>query len=214
VDVVENVCRAVADCAHCVALNVDYRLAPEHPFPAGLEDCRAVAEWAVAHAKKLGGDPSKVFLAGDSAGGNLATVCTLLAKEAKRPKYRGQVLLYAAVDLGPPVGGQGVSCSPLGDIAPKWYLNGDERLVDDPRVSPARAKDLSGLPAALVITAEFCFVRDQGETYAKKLAAAGVPVKAIRYNGMCHGFLDNVGLWPETDAIIEDVAAWIGETCR
>jgi acetyl esterase len=90
VEVVENVCRAIVDRAHCVALNVDYRLAPEHPFPEGLEDCRAVAEWSVVHAKEIGGDPSQVVLAGDSSGGNLATVCTLLAKEAGRSVYRGR----------------------------------------------------------------------------------------------------------------------------
>ena len=214
VGVVENICRGVADRAHCVALNVDYRLAPEHPFPAGLEDCKVVAAWAVDHAREIGGDPSKVILAGDSAGGNLATVCALLAKQEKGPSYRGQVLIYAAVDMGLSMGGEGSSANPLGNIIPSWYLRGDLGLMDDPRVSPARAKDLSGLPAALVVTAEYCFIRDQGESYARKLAAAGVPVAALRYNGLGHAFLDKVGVWPEADVCIEDIAAWIQKTCQ
>ncbi|MBL8967577.1 MAG: alpha/beta hydrolase [Spirochaetaceae bacterium] len=213
VGVVENICRGVADRGDCVALNVDYRLAPEHPFPQGLEDCRAVAEWSLAHATELGGDPSKVILAGDSAGGNLATVLALMARDAGRSAYKGQVLIYAAVDMNMDPGGEKGGANPLGDLIPNWYLKGDLALMRDPRVSPTCANDHRGLPAALVITAEYCFIRGQGEDYARKLAAAGVPVKALRYNGLGHAFLDKVGLWPESDVCIEDIGAWIKETC-
>jgi len=218
VDVVENICRGIADRAGCVALNVDYRLAPEHKFPAGLDDCLAAVEWASANAVSVGGDPSKLFVAGDSAGGNLATVCAMLAKDRGGPPIRGQVLIYPGVDMGfEPVADSGAAgkastgaSNPMASIIPGMYLR-DRSLLSDPRVSPARARDFSGLPPAFVITAEFCFIRDQGEAYAKKLADAGVPVKALRYNGLGHAFLDKVGVWPYADDCVDDIARYIME---
>jgi acetyl esterase/lipase len=217
VEVVENICRGIADKAGCVALNVDYRLAPEHKFPAGLEDCYAAAAWAAENAAALGGDPEKVFLAGDSAGGNFATVCTLLAKERKGPAFAGQILIYAAVLMaeGPGEGEEAgeASKNPLMAVVPKMYLR-DRKLLTDPRVSPLLAKDLGGLPPALVITAEFCFIREQGEAYARKLSEAGVQVKALRYNGLGHAFLDKVGVWPYADGCVADIADYIDSSLR
>ncbi len=210
VEAVENIGRAIADRAGHIVTNVDYRLAPEHKFPAGLEDCYAAVKWAAEHGGELGGDPARIVVAGDSAGGNFATVCCLLAHERGGPAISHQVLIYPGVDLsgrfveehGPQDGAEGMD---MGDFMAAVYLGGPERLAD-PRVSPYLVEDLSFMPPALVMTAEYCFIRDQGEGYAVRLEAAGVPTRAIRYNGLNHAFLDKVGVWSYADSCIEDIA--------
>lgn len=216
VDTVENICRGIADRAGCIAINVDYRLAPEHRFPAGLEDCYAAVEWAHAKGRDLGGDPERLVVAGDSAGGNLATVCCLLAHERHGPRIGHQVLVYPGVDLS---GCYAAERGPNGGPGPKldtsnWigslYVERKE-LLADPRCSPWLIENPSFMPPALLISAEYCFIRDQGEAYAEKLAAAGVPVKAIRYNGVGHAFLDKVGVWKYADECIEDIGRYLAE---
>lgn len=210
VDAVENIGRGIADRAGYIVINVDYRLAPEHKFPSGLEDCYSAVEWAAEHGRALGGDPTHIVVAGDSAGGNFATVCCLLAHERGGPAISHQVLIYPGVDIsgrydeehGPQDGAEGMD---MGGFMASVYLDRPEQKVD-PRCSPWLLEDLSFMPPALVMTAEYCFIRDQGEAYAKKLAAAGVPTRAIRYNGVNHAFLDKVGVWPYADACIEDIA--------
>ncbi|MCP4003583.1 MAG: alpha/beta hydrolase [bacterium] len=210
VDVVENIARGIADRARHIVINVDYRLAPEHRFPAGLEDCYAAVEWAAKHGHELGGDPSRIVVAGDSAGGNFATVCCLLAHERGGPAIAYQVLIYPGVDIsgryveehGPQEGAEEMD---LGDFMRSVYVDRPDR-VSDPRCSPWLAEDVSFMPPALVMTAEYCFIRDQGEGYARKLVAGGVPTRAIRYNGLNHAFLDKVGVWGYADACIEDIA--------
>ena len=210
VDAVENIGRGLADRAGHIVINVDYRLAPEHRFPAGLEDCYAAVEWAAEHAREFGGDPTRISVAGDSAGGNFATVCCLLAHERSGPAIAHQVLIYPGVDLsgrhdeehGPQEGADGMD---LGSFLASVYVDRPE-LLADPRCSPWLAEDVSFMPPALVLTAEYCSIRDQGESYARKLAAASVPTRAIRYNGVNHAFLDKVGVWPYADACIEDIA--------
>ena len=210
----ENIGRGLADRACHIVINVDYRLAPEHKFPAGLEDCYAAVEWAAEHGRELGGDPTRLVVAGDSAGGNLATVCCLLAHERGGPPIAHQVLVYPGVDLsgryeeehGAQEGADGMDLS--GFIA-SVYVDRPE-LLADPRCSPWLAEDVSFMPPALVMTAEYCFIREQGEGYAKKLAAAGVATRAIRYNGLNHAFLDKVGVWRHADACIEDIARALG----
>ena len=214
VDAVENIGRGLADRAGHIVINVDYRLAPEHRFPAGLEDCYAAIEWAAEHGAELGGDPTRISVAGDSAGGNFATVCCLLAHERNGPALSHQVLIYPGVDLsgrhdeelGPQEGADGMD---LGGFLASVYVDAPE-LLADPRCSPWLAEDVSFMPPALVLTAEYCFIRDQGESYARKLAAAGVPTRAIRYNGVNHAFLDKVGVWPYADACIEEIAEVLG----
>jgi acetyl esterase/lipase len=218
VDVVENIARGIADLARHIVINVDYRLAPEHKFPAGLEDCYAVLEWAAEHGRELGGDPMRIAVAGDSAGGNFATVCCLLAKERGGPAISHQVLIYPGVDMsgrfleehGPQEGAQGVE---LQGFLESVYVERPE-LLEDPRCSPWLARDVSFMPPALVMTAEYCFLRDQGEAYAMKLAAAGVPTRAIRYNGLNHAFLDKVGVWSYADQCIEDIASVLSGRSR
>jgi len=210
VDAVENIGRGLADRAGHIVVNVDYRLAPENRFPAGLEDCYAAIEWAAEHAREFGGDPTRISVAGDSAGGNFATVCCLLAHERSGPAIAHQVLIYPGVDLsglhdeehGPQ---EGAGAMNLGSFMASVYVDRPE-LLADPRCSPWLAADVSFMPPALVVTAEYCFIRDQGESYARKLASASVPTRAIRYNGVNHAFLDKVGVWPYADACIEDIA--------
>ncbi|HIF95896.1 MAG TPA: alpha/beta hydrolase [Myxococcales bacterium] len=214
VDCVENIGRGIADRGGHIVVNVDYRLAPEHKFPAGLEDCYAAVEWAAQHASELGGDPTHLVVAGDSAGANFATVCCLLAHERGGPPISQQVLIYPGVDLsgrhdeehGPQEGSGGMN---LGSFMASVYVDRPEQLAD-PRCSPWLAKDVSFMPPALILTAEYCFIRDQGEAYAKKLAAEGVTTRVIRYNGLNHAFLDKVGVWDYADACIEDIADALG----
>ena len=206
----DSLCRSLAKTGGFAVIAVDYRLAPEHKFPAGLEDCYAAVKWAADHGRELGGDPTRIVVAGDSAGGNFATVCCLLARERGGPPISHQVLIYPGVDIsgryieehGAQDGARGMD---LGGFMASVYVDRPE-LLSDPRCSPWLAKDVSFMPPALVMTAEYCFIRDQGEAYAKKLAAEGVPTRAIRYNGLSHAFLDKVGVWSYADACIDDIA--------
>lgn len=210
VDCVENICRGIADRAGHIVINVDYRLAPEHKFPAGLEDCYAATEWAAEHGGELGGDATRLVVAGDSAGANFATVCCLLAHERGGLPITHQVLIYPGVDLSGRYVAEhgrqeGAPEMDLGDVLGGMYVD-DKAQLADPRCSPWLAEDVSFMPPALVVTAEFCMLRDQGEAYAKKLDADGVPTRTIRCNGVNHAFLDKVGVWPYADACIEDIA--------
>jgi len=216
VDTVENVCRALADRAGHVVVNVDYRLAPEYKFPAGLEDCYAALCWASKHAREWGGDPDRIVVAGDSAGGNFATVCCLLAHERGGPSISHQVLIYPGVDMsGRYLEDKGIDVGERGQLLSRFmgsvYVNRAEMLLD-PRCSPWLAPDLSCMPPTLMITAEYCFLRDQDEAYAEKLEAAGVPTRVIRYNGLDHAFLEKVGVWPYAEGCIEDIAATLAGT--
>ena len=180
-------CRALANAAGCIVVSVDYRLAPEHRFPAAVEDALLAARWVRAHAADLGGDPTRVALGGDSAGGNLTAVVTL-----HDPGFRFQLLLYPAVEVeyeSPSMRENGAGYF-LTQDALRWFYG--HYLGDaDPhqwQVSPLLAPDLTGVPPALVITAEYDPLRDQGMAYAARLADAGVAVDAKMYEGVFHGF--------------------------
>lgn len=211
VTTVDNICRALADRSGHIVINVDYRLAPEHKFPAGLEDAYAAVEYAAQRGHELGGDPSRIVVAGDSAGGNFATVCCLLAHQRGGPPISHQVLIYPGVDIsgayeaqhGPQADSGG---SVLGAFMTRQYVD-DPASLRDPRCSPWLIEDLSFMPPATVLTAEYCFIRDQGEAYGARLAASGVPTRTVRYNGLSHAFLDKIGVWPEAEACVDDIAA-------
>ena len=190
-------CRAMANGSGCLLISVDYRLAPEHKFPAAVEDCAAAVEWASANAATLGGEPSRLAIGGESAGGNLAAVTCLVARDRGGPPIAFQLLVYPAVDLAnfDYRSYRELATGYLIETADaEWILSHYSRTNDDrfnPYVSPIVAEDLSGLPPAHVITAEYDILRDQGEAYAKRLEAAGVPATVTRYDGTIHAFFVN-----------------------
>jgi acetyl esterase len=193
----DGTCRALANAVDAVVVSVDYRLAPEHPFPAPLDDAFTALVWVHDHAAELGADPSRIAVGGDSAGGNLAAVVAHLARDAGGPAICFQLLIYPVTDhefdsVSMNDNAEGYF---LTRDAMRWfyshYLN-DAAEGADPRVSPARASDLSGLPPAFVITAEFDPLRDQGRAYAAAMHTAGTPVAGQTYDGMFHGFISMV----------------------
>jgi acetyl esterase len=204
-------CRALANAVPCVVVSVGYRLAPEHKFPAAAEDAYAATRWVAEHAAELGGDPARIAVGGDSAGGNLAAVVALLARERGGPRLVHQLLVYPATDAGLDT----PSCRDNADgyfltrDMMVWFWNhylGSRADAEDVRASPLRARDLAGLPPALVVTAEYDPLRDEGEAYAARLRAAGVPARTTRYPGMIHGFFGMLAVFPQARAAIDEAA--------
>lgn len=193
-DTHDAICRTLANDTPCIVVAADYRLAPEHKFPAAVEDCYAAASWAARELATEAGLPQRVAVGGDSAGGNLAAVVALLARDRGGPAINYQVLIYPNTDVA------GTTPSRL-EFAEGYLLESEElRWYNEqylsrpeealhPHVSPLRAPDLRGLPPALVITAEYDPLRDEGEAYAVRLQEAGVPVTCVRWQGQLHGFL-------------------------
>jgi acetyl esterase/lipase len=189
----DGVCRFLAASTAAAVLSVEYRLAPEHPFPAGLDDALAAFRWASAETARLGADPNRIAIAGDSAGGNLAAAVARLARDDGGPSPAMQVLIYPVVDTVGERASRYAFAS--GFLLTKAELDWFERQylpdgVDrgDPRVSLLQAGDLSGLPPAYIATAGFDPLRDEGEAYAAALREAGVPVALRRHPGLIHGF--------------------------
>jgi acetyl esterase len=187
-------CRMLSTDASCVVVSVDYRLAPEHPFPAAPEDCFAATRWVFEHARELGADGGRLAVGGDSAGGNLATVSALLARERGGPQIRLQVLVYPVTDLtsfDTPSYLAYAENHFLTRRAMIWFRDhyvGGEQGARDPLASPLHHPDLSGLPAAHIVTGECDPLRDEGEAYAKRLERAGTRVTLSRHAGTIHGF--------------------------
>ena len=185
--------RHLAVGAGCVVVSVDYRLAPEAKFPVPFDDCYAATQWIVQNAASINVDPSRIAVGGDSAGGNLAAGICLAAKDRGGLPIAFQLLVYpvTAVDFSTGSYKQNADGYLLTMDGMKWYWNhylSSDADASNPYAAPLAAKDLSGLPPALVITAEFDPLRDEGEAYAKKLQDAGVATTATRYDGMIHGF--------------------------
>jgi acetyl esterase len=207
----DHTCRSLANGSGAVVVSVGYRLAPEHLFPAGLDDCLAAVRWVVDHAGELGSDASRLALGGDSAGGNLAAVITQLMRD-DGPPIRFQLLVYPAVDatLSYPSIDENADGYFLTKAAMLWfgqnYLAGAGADPTDPQVSPllAAPEALAGLPPALVITAEYDPLRDEGEAYAAALRAAGVEATATRYDGVIHGFFQLPDVIPEGKSAIDE----------
>ncbi|HZQ85979.1 MAG TPA: alpha/beta hydrolase [Acidimicrobiales bacterium] len=189
-DTHDGACRELCNGANAVVVAVDYRLAPEHPYPAAPDDCFAALQWVHANAASINGDPNRLAVAGDSAGGNLAAVISLMARDGGGPPLRAQILVYPATDLtmGHPSIDENGEGYLLTKESMEWFMGHYQPDVADPKASPLAATDLAGLPPALVITGEFDPLRDEGEAYAERLRAAGVPVVLSRYDGMIHGF--------------------------
>lgn len=197
-DTHDQPCRLLTRHADVHVLSVDYRLAPEHPFPAAVEDAVAAFAWGVEHAGELGADPTRVAVAGDSAGGNLAAVVAQATRDAGTTPPSAQLLLYPAVDSS--VDRPSKDLFAEGYLLTRrqtdWYRDtyADGVARTDPRLSPLRAADLSGLAPAVVATAGFDPLRDEGEAYAEALRAAGVPVVLRRADGLVHGFFSMTGI--------------------
>ncbi len=210
----DTFCRNLAHLARHLVLSIDYRLAPEHPFPAAIDDAVAATLWACTHAAELHAKPGPVVICGESAGGNLAAVTALHAKRDPRLQIRHQVLLQPVLDFGltfPSIAMKPTECLvPRDDL--DWYYRtyaGKAFDAEDPRLSPLYAPDLSGLPPTLIIAAEYDTLRDEAAAYAQRLQAANVPTVYSCYPGMIHGFLQMGGLVPDAHAAIAEIATAI-----
>jgi acetyl esterase len=187
----EELCRTLAAAAACTVAAVDYRLAPRHPFPAGLDDCFAATAWLAAHADELGIDSARIAVGGTSAGANLAAAVALLARDRAGPPLVFQLLVYPPTDHATTTDSEQGSFR-RAEMTSLWsqYL-GDRGDGDDPRASPLRAADLTGLPPALVITAEHDPLTEEVELYARHLSEAGVVAHVRRFAGAEHGFFSS-----------------------
>jgi acetyl esterase len=211
-DTHDAVCRALAKESGAVVVSVDYRLSPEHKFPAAVDDSYAATLWVAANAEKLGIDARRIAVGGDSAGGNLATVVAMRCRDAGGPKLAAQVLLYPVTDSSSYetdshrdfAEGYFLTSAGMAWFTSHYLASADQKT--HPEVSPLLAPNLSGLPPALVITAEFDPLRDEGEAYAKRLQQAGVAVTVSRYPGMIHGFVSMRGVLEGGRQAIQEAA--------
>lgn len=216
-DTHDGPCRSLTNQAGCVVVSVDYRLAPENKFPKGLDDCEAAVRWTAENAADLGIDAERIAIGGDSAGGNLAAAVAISNRENEGPFLCHQLLVYPVVDSrrNTPSYQQNGEGYFLSAAAMKWfwdmYLN-DESDGENQLASPIRADDLTDLPPATVVTAEFDPLRDEGEAYAEQLAAAGVPVDSRRWDGIIHGFFGMGDMLPKGKEAISYAAARLRES--
>jgi len=211
----DNICRQIAHKSGVAVVAVDYRLAPEHRFPAALDDAWAALAWVAGAAQELGIDAARIAVAGDSAGANLAAALSLLGRERGRPYPHAQVLIYPALDLST------LERDSIRDFAEGYFLTRERmdwfiaQYVPDagtrinPLVSPLLAADHSGLAQALVITAEFDPLRDEGESYAAVLRRAGVDVRLQRFDGVIHGFVSMDRWFRQADEATDLVAQFL-----
>jgi len=218
-DTHEPYCRALATEAGAIVVSVDYRLAPENKFPAGVEDSLAATEWVLVNAAQLGGDERRVFVAGDSAGATMATVAALLLRDrGEARRLAGQILLYPVAAYCDPPTASYVEMSTGYGLTRKgmewlWgqYLN-DASEAKDFRAAPLMAKSLAGLPRAFVVTAEYDVLRDEGQAYARRMQADGVDVTHVFAEGMNHGFAASANEFPflpQAKELLRRVTGWI-----
>ncbi|USQ85778.1 alpha/beta hydrolase [Streptomyces phaeoluteigriseus] len=210
----DAICRSLTNGAGCLTVAVGYRLAPENKFPAAVHDCYAALCWTAEHAARLGGDASRIAIGGDSAGGNLTAAMTLMARDSGGPAILAQLLVYPNTDYLADTQSRRENSDPLlfNDKSVQWYwdnyLSSPEEGAN-PLVSPLRASSLAGLPPALVITAEYDPLRDEGEQYAQRLRDSGVPVESTRYPGVAHGFFAMAGALEAGGRALKQAAAYL-----
>ena len=211
-DTADTTCRKLANRAGVLVISVDYRLAPEHPAPAPLEDAWAALGWVGEQAGALGGDPVRLAVGGDSAGGNLSALVAVRARDDGARALRHQLLVYPATDLtrSHPSHAENGDGYLLTNEAMSWFLAHYLGPADDPKhpsLSPLYVDDLSGVADASIITAELDPLRDEGEAYAARLRDSGVAVDLRRYDGMTHGFFQIGGITPVADAAVSEAAS-------
>ena len=212
-------CHGLASRSGCVVAAVDYRLAPEDPFPAGLEDCVAAVGWVVANAGDLGVDPDRVAVGGDSSGGNLAAAACLVARDRGGPPIAFQLLVYPVLAFGydTPSYAENAEGYFLTETAMRWfsdqYLSRPEDATD-PYAAPVLATDLTGLPPAHMVSAEFDPLRDEDEAYVRALAGAGVAAGLSRYDGMIHGFVRMAASLDQGRVALDECAAVLRRALR
>ena len=204
-------CRRLAKTTRNVVVSVEYRLSPENPYPAALDDAYSSTLWAYEHAASLGGTQERFTVCGESAGGNLATVVCLMARSSEEVRIDHQILLQPVVDFTlsfPSISMPASKCLvPREDLA--WYYEqyyGADNNLKYPKVSPIFADDLSNSPPALIITAEYDTLRDEAKAYADRLRNSGVETRYSCYDGMVHGFLQMAGLVQEAQAAINEIS--------
>ncbi len=194
-----------------VVVSVDYRLAPETPFPGAAEDCYAATKWAAENADELGGDADLIATSGTSAGGNLAAVVAMMARDRGGPMISHQALYCPVIDFGPERASYNEFADGFGltKAGMLWFWDQyvpDKKELDNPYVCPIRADSLAGLPDATVIVAECDVLRDEAEEYARAMADAGVDSRLTRYEGMIHGFNVQLGLIQAAEAALDETA--------
>lgn len=212
-------CRELANGADCVVVSVDYRLAPESKFPAAPEDCYAATEWVYREARQLGIDGSRIAVAGDSAGGNLAAVVAMMSRDRGGPALVHQLLIYPVTDhrfetTSYKKNGSGYF---LTESMMRWFWHHyleSESDGDEPLASPLRAIDLSRLPSATVLTAEFDPLRDEGRAYAERLQAAGIDTTHIDYPGVFHGFFGMTAQIPRAQQAVDEACDALSKAFR
>ena len=215
-DQIDPTARRLCNAAQCIVIAVDYRLAPEHPYPAGRDDAYAALVWAYQNARRFGGDAERIAVGGDSAGGNLAAVVAQMARDRAGLQLRQQVLIYPVTDLrrGAPShtsNGQGYLLTRGAmEMFTNLYLP-DLASRTAPRASPLRAASHSNLPPAIVQTAEFDPLRDEGAAYAQKLISSGVTTDYVCYPGMIHGFARMGSKVDDGKRALEDAARKLRE---
>ena len=208
----EAMCRHLANRAECAVVAVDYRMGPEHKFPAAVDDCFAATGWVADNGASLGIDPRRLAVGGDSAGGNLGAVVSLLARDKGAPRIACQLLIYPATDAA--MRHDSIARYAEGYVLTRstmrWFYDQYLRIPEDAadwRVSPLLASDLAGLPAAFVLTAGYDPLCDEGDAYAARLAAAGVPVTHRRFPGQVHGFVTNGRVIRAAETALDEAAA-------
>lgn len=202
IDTYDSSARALCNAANCVVVSVEYRKAPEHPFPAAADDAFAAYQWVTQNAASINGDPKRVAVAGESAGGNLAAVTTFMAGDKAAPMPVHQLLIYPVAnhDFHTPSYMENANAKPLGRDAMMWFYGHylkNPAHADDPRASILLADDLSKLPPATIITAQIDPLRSEGKMYAEKLKEAGVDVRYRNFEGVTHEFFGMGAVLPE-----------------
>jgi acetyl esterase len=212
IDLMDNVARELGHFTGTAVVSVGYRLAPEHPFPAGLDDCERVVRWALTHTDRFGVRPDQVLVAGESAGGNLAAAVTLRLRGAAEVPLAGQILIYPVLDSNASAHPSReefigiVVTAADGEFFWSSYTAGRPEVEGDPAVVPLRAPSLAGLPPALLILGGCDFLRDEGRAYAQRLRADGVPTVDLCYPGQPHGFMNL--MFPAAGPAYEQIGSW------